>query len=63
MGHLHFADSNRRPIGNGHTVMEPIAKALKDIGYSGCISAEAFAWPDSDAAAKQTIDSYRKYFG
>ena len=63
VGHVHFADSNRRPIGNGHTLMEPIAKALKDIGYSGYISAEAFAWPDSDAAAKQTIDSYRKYFG
>ena len=63
VGHVHFADSNRRPVGNGHTLMEPIADALREIGYDGCISAEAFDWPDPDAAAKQTIDSYRKYFG
>ena len=63
VGHVHFADSNRRPIGNGHTDMEPIADALRDIGYEGCISAEAFDWPNPDAAAQQTIASYRKYFG
>ncbi len=61
--HVHFADSNRRPVGNGHTVMEPIADALREIGFAGCVSAEAFDWPDPDAAAQQTIDSYRKYFG
>lgn len=63
VGHVHFADSNRRPIGNGHTRIEPIAEVLRQINYSGCVSAEAFAWPDSNAAAKQTIDSFRKYFG
>ncbi|MFP6855368.1 MAG: sugar phosphate isomerase/epimerase family protein [Opitutales bacterium] len=63
VGHVHFADSNRRPVGHGHTLMEPIADALREIGYDGCISAEAFDWPDPDAAAKQTIESYRKYFG
>ena len=63
VGHVHFADSNRRPVGNGHTDMKPIADALREIGYDGCISAEAFDWPDPDAAAQQTLDSYRKYFG
>mgnify|MGYP001192237265 CR=1 FL=1 len=62
LGHVHFADSNRRPVGNGHTNMEPIAQALKDVGYEGCISAEAFAWPDPLTAAQTTIDSYKKYF-
>ena len=62
VGHVHFADSNRRPVGYGHTPMEPIARALIEIGYQGCVSAEAFDWPDPDTAAKQTIDSYRKYF-
>lgn len=62
LGHVHFADSNRRPIGNGHTNMNPIAQTLKEIGYDGCISAEAFAWPDPTTAAKTTIDSYRKFF-
>lgn len=62
LGHVHFADSNRKPVGYGHTNMEPVAQTLKEIGYEGCISAEAFAWPDSLTAAQTTIDSYKKYF-
>lgn len=62
IGHVHFADSNRKPMGFGHTDMEPIAEALKEIGYSGYVSAEAFPFPDPDTAAKQTIKSFREYF-
>ena len=62
IGHVHLADSNRRPAGNGHTDFVPIARALRDIGYAGYVSAECFPWPISDAAAAQTITSYRKYF-
>jgi len=62
IGHVHFADSNRRPIGFGHTEITGIASALKEIEYSGFISAEAFPYPDPDAAAKQTILSFKKYF-
>lgn len=62
IGHVHFADSNRRPMGFGHTNMVPIAEELKEIGYSGYVSAEAFPYPDPDAAAKQTIDSFRRFF-
>jgi len=62
LGHVHFADSNRKPVGNGHTNIAPIAKTLQEIGYDGCVSAEAFAWPDPLTAAKTTIDSYRKFF-
>lgn len=62
IGHVHFADSNRKPMGFGHTDMEPIAEALKEIGYSGYVSAEAFPYPDPDTAAKQTIKSFREYF-
>ncbi|MBT3570299.1 MAG: sugar phosphate isomerase/epimerase, partial [Opitutae bacterium] len=54
--------SNRRPVGCGHPDMGPIAETLKSLGYEGCVSAEAFAWPDPEAAARQTIESYRKYF-
>ncbi|RRB00929.1 sugar phosphate isomerase/epimerase family protein [Larkinella rosea] len=61
IGHVHFADSNRRPIGLGHTEMTAIATALQDIDYQGYISAEAFPWPDPDQAAKQTIESFKKY--
>ncbi|MFG0333785.1 MAG: TIM barrel protein [Maioricimonas sp. JB049] len=62
IGHVHFVDSNRRPAGCGHMDYAPIVAALKEIGYEGYASAEAFPWPDSSAAARKTIDSYRKYF-
>lgn len=63
IGHVHFADSNRRPIGFGHTPVADIAKALADIDYAGYISAEAFPWPTPDEAASQTMQAYRQYFG
>jgi sugar phosphate isomerase/epimerase len=62
IGHLHFADSNRRPVGMGHTNMTDIARALMDIGYEGYASAEVFPWPDPDAAAEQTIRAFRECF-
>lgn len=62
IGHVHFADSNRKPIGLGHTSMAPIARALREINYKGYVSAEAFPWPDPDAAAAQTIKSFREHF-
>jgi sugar phosphate isomerase/epimerase len=58
--HIHFVDSNRRPAGCGHMDYAPILAALKEIGYAGHLSAEALPWPDPDAAAKQTIEMYRK---
>jgi sugar phosphate isomerase/epimerase len=60
--HVHFADSNRRPVGNGHTSFNEVAKALKEINYDGYVSAEAFSWPNPHAAAEQTIQSFKKYF-
>ena len=62
IGHVHFADSNRKPVGFGHTKIDPIATALKEINYQGFLSAEAFAWPNPETAAKQTIDSFNKFF-
>lgn len=63
IGHVHFADSNRRPVGLGHMAMDEVAAALNEIGYDGYISAEAFPFPDPDQAAQQTIQSFKKYFG
>ena len=62
VGHVHFADSNRRPVGLGHTDMAPVVAALRDIGYDGYVSAECLPYPDPDAAARQTIESFRKSF-
>ncbi|MGM9511921.1 TIM barrel protein [Larkinella sp. GY13] len=62
IGHVHFADSNRRPIGFGHTNMSEVATVLKEIDYQGYISAEAFPWPDPDEAARQTMTAFKQYF-
>ncbi|MFM9965885.1 MAG: TIM barrel protein [Planctomycetaceae bacterium] len=59
VGHVHFADSNRRAVGFGHTAMSPIIDALRRLGYDGYLSAEVLPLPDSNAAARQTIASFR----
>ena len=61
VGHVHFADSNRRAAGLGHTDFAPIVAALVEIGYDGYLSAEVLPLPDADTAARQTIASFRKY--
>ena len=62
VGHVHFVDSNRQAAGRGHLDYQPIAAALTDIGYTGFASAEALAIPDSQTAAQQTIQSFRRWF-
>jgi sugar phosphate isomerase/epimerase len=60
VGHVHFADSNRRAIGMGHTDAASIVAALRDIGYTGYLSAEILPLPDSATAARQTIESFQR---
>lgn len=62
IGHLHFVDSNRRPAGLGHLDYPPIVTALREIDYNGFASVEAFPYPDPDAAARQTIQAFQRYF-
>ena len=62
VGHVHFADSNRRAVGLGHTDFEPIAQALRDIGYNGYAVGEILPLPDSESAAAQTMRSFRHHF-
>jgi hypothetical protein len=40
----------------------PIAAALREIKYDRYLSAEALPYPNSDAAAKQTIETFRRHF-
>lgn len=60
IGHVHFADSNRRAVGMGHSPILDALAALRQMDYNGYVSAEIFPKPDSLAAAKQTIESFRK---
>jgi sugar phosphate isomerase/epimerase len=60
VGHVHFADSNRRAPGMGHTPLEPVMGALEAIGYDGYLSAEVLPLPDAATAARTTIESFRR---
>jgi sugar phosphate isomerase/epimerase len=62
IGHVHFADSNRRPVGMGHLFLNEIAVALKEINYNGYLSAEALSYPDAKTAAEQTMKAFRCFF-
>ena len=62
IGHVHFVDSTRQPTSRGHMDFGPIADALREIEYDGYVSAEAFPIPDSNEAARLTIEAYRKHF-
>ncbi|HJZ59356.1 MAG TPA: sugar phosphate isomerase/epimerase family protein [Gemmataceae bacterium] len=61
IGHVHFADSNRRAAGMGHTDFAPVIAALREVGYTGYLSAEVLPLPDPMTAAKQTIESFKRY--
>jgi sugar phosphate isomerase/epimerase len=63
IGHVHFADSNRRAAGLGHTDFLPIVAALADVRYDGYLSAEVLPLPDTDTAARQTVATFRQIVG
>jgi len=57
--HFHVADSNRWYPGAGHVDFRAVLETLKEIGYSGFVSAEILPLPDSDLAAKRAIEYLR----
>ena len=61
VGHVHWADSNRQAIGFGHTNTTFIVGALREIGYTGYLSAEILPLPDPETAARQTLTSIRSF--
>ena len=63
IGHVHFADSNRRAAGMGHTDFGAVVAALREVGFDGYLSAEVFPLPDSVTAARQTVESFRRFAG
>lgn len=60
IGHMHFADSNRRYPGAGHIDFPAIIAKLKKIGYAGFISAEILPLPDFKIAASKFITFMNK---
>ncbi len=61
VGHVHFADSDRRAVGFGHIDVAPVVAALREIGYDGYLSAEVLPLPDSEAASARTMQSFRAH--
>lgn len=59
IGYVHFVDSDRKPAGTGHIDLKSAVDSLKYIGYDGFLSAEALPLPDSQAAAEQTIKTFK----
>ena len=55
IGYVHFADSNRRCPGYGHTDFASAVRALEGAGYDGFISFEFLPLPEPDTVAKDAI--------
>jgi sugar phosphate isomerase/epimerase len=61
VGHVHWADSNRRAVGLGHIDVAPVVAALESIGYRGFLSAEVFPLPTLHEAARQSLASFHQH--
>ena len=62
LGHVHCVDTTRCAAGVGHMHWPPIVQALREINYASYVSAECLPWPNSQAAAEQTIRKYLELF-
>lgn len=60
LGHVHFADSNRRAMGMGHTDYKRLVAHLHTSGYEGYLSAEIFPVPNPQEAGRQTLAAFRE---
>lgn len=61
VGHVHWADSNRRAMGLGHTDPRPVITALRRIGFRGYLSGEVFPLPTPLEAARRSVESFRAF--
>jgi sugar phosphate isomerase/epimerase len=57
--HIHVCDSNRLAPGRGNLDFGKILSMLKEIGYTGYISAEINQHPDQDIVIEETINVLR----
>lgn len=55
LGHMHFADSNRRRPGAGHIDFAGILKTLNKIGYDKYAAFECLPWPEPELASVEGL--------
>ena len=56
IGHVHFADSNRRYPGAGHMDFKQILSALEEVNYQGYIAMECLPYPSPFEAAEKAYN-------
>ena len=55
LGHMHFADSNRRRPGAGHIDFAGILKTLNEINYDSYAAFEYLPWPEPEIASVEGL--------
>jgi sugar phosphate isomerase/epimerase len=61
--HVHTADSNRWYPGAGHVDFLAVVRTLRDLGYSGWLSAEILPRPDPATATARAAEHLRQIAG
>ncbi len=62
IGHIHFADSNRQAVTEGHLDIPPIAEVLLQNKFTGFLAAEIFPDTDPELSAAKTMKALKLYF-
>lgn len=62
LGHIHFADNIRWYPGAGAFNFDAFCQGIKDVGYDGVLSVEAFPLPDGETAARETMAFFKSHF-
>jgi sugar phosphate isomerase/epimerase len=59
VGHVHVADTDRRPPGQGDWPLDGFLTALRDGGCTGHVSIECFTWEDLPREGRAALEAVR----